>query len=54
MTTASANPGDNFFSAVRDGVREAVRATVTVERLRLVPDSAPESDAAPEGETPKP
>jgi hypothetical protein len=51
MTTASGSPGDNFFSAVRDGVREAVRATVTAERLQLVPESAPEPGvAAAEGE----
>jgi hypothetical protein len=53
MSGGSGSPGDNFFSAVRDGVREAVRATVTAGNLRLVPNSAFELSAA-EGEPPKP
>jgi hypothetical protein len=53
MSGGSGSPGDNFFSAVRDGVREAVRATVTAGQLRLV-TSAPEPNAsAAEEETPK-
>jgi hypothetical protein len=53
MSGGSGSPGDNFFSAVRDGVREAVRATVTAGNLRLVtPGSAPGVRAA-EGEAPK-
>ena len=51
MTSGTSTPGADFFSAVRDGVREAARATVTARELRLVPESAPEPGAsAAEGE----
>jgi hypothetical protein len=55
MTTGSGSPGDNFYRAIQDGVREAVRATVTAGQLRLVtPDGAPGSNAAAaEAEAPK-
>jgi hypothetical protein len=51
MTSGSGSPGDNFYGAVRDGVREAVRATVTAGQLWPVPDSAPELGASAEPES---
>jgi len=52
MTSGSGSPSDNFYRAIQDGVREAVRATVTAGQLRpVIPESAPEPGAAPEGET---
>src|SRR5262249_20289865 len=48
LTTGSGSPGDNFYAAVKDGVREAVRATVTAGNLRLVPNSVSEPSAAEE------
>jgi len=55
MTSGTADPSADFYSAVRDGVREAIRATVTAGQLRAVPASAPEPNAsAAEGEPPKP
>ena len=51
MTSGTTNSSDTFYLAIKDGVREAVRATVTAERLRLVPESVPEPGvAAAEGE----
>jgi hypothetical protein len=46
MSTGSSSPGDNFYGAIKDGVREAVRATVTAGQLRPAPEPA-------EGELPK-
>jgi len=54
MTTTSGSPSDNFYGAIRDGVREAVRATVTAGQLRPVPDSATELGAPAAEEEPKP
>jgi hypothetical protein len=53
MRAGSSDPSADFYSAVRDGVREAVRALVSAGMVRLVPDSADEPNAA-EGEAPKP
>jgi hypothetical protein len=52
MRAGSSNPGADFFTAVKDGVREAMRAVVTAGHLRPVPDSAPGAPGAEEG--PKP
>jgi len=46
MTSGTSTPGTDFYSAVKDGVREAVRATVSTGQLRVVPDSTPEPGAA--------
>ena len=55
MTSGTSTPHDDFYSAVRDGVREAVRATVTAQQLRVVPDSAASEPNAPaREEEPKP
>jgi len=50
MRAGSSDPSADFYSAIRDGIREAVRATVSAGNLRLVPDSAPEPDASTAGE----
>jgi len=53
LMSGASHPSGAFFSAVRDGVREAVRATVTAGQLRAVPDSALEpSTPAAEREAP--
>jgi len=46
MRAGSSNPSADFYTAVKDVVREAVRATVTAGHLRPVPDSAPGAPAA--------
>ena len=56
MSAGSDSPSDNFYGAIKDGVREAVRAVVSSAQLRsVISDSAPEPNApAAEGEVPKP
>ena len=53
MTSGNGSPSDNFYGAIKDGVREALRATVTAAQLRsVISNSAPEPNApATEGET---
>jgi hypothetical protein len=52
ISIGTTNSSAAFFAAVRDGVREAVRATVTAGHLRPVSDSPTASIV--EGETPEP
>ena len=50
MTAGTANPGDAFYGAIRDGTREAMRAVAMSGKLQVVPPepNAPAAESGPE------
>jgi regulator of protease activity HflC (stomatin/prohibitin superfamily) len=55
MSTGTTNPSADFYGAIRDGTREAMRAVVSAGQLRsVISDSATERNAPAAEEGPKP